>query len=86
MRISIGVDVPGVLVVGREASRVGGLGDLAVVDLLEGVEALARGRQGVHQMHVGGSLGGIEMIGIGIVRLSVIYSSSRVQSFFHIEP
>jgi hypothetical protein len=33
---------------------VGGLGDLAVVDLLEGVEALARGRHGVHQMHSGG--------------------------------
>jgi hypothetical protein len=46
--------VPGVLVVGREASRVGGLGDLAVVDLLEGVEALARRRHGVHQMHSGG--------------------------------
>jgi hypothetical protein len=48
------LNVPGVLVVGREASRVGGLGDLAVVDLLEGVEALARGRHGVHQMHSGG--------------------------------
>jgi hypothetical protein len=53
---------------------VGGLGDLAVVDLLEGVEALARGRHGVHQMHSGGSFGGIEMFG-GIVRLlrRVIY-------------
>jgi hypothetical protein len=49
---------------------VGGLGDLAVVDLLEGVEALARGRQGVHQMHFGGSFGGIEIFGIGIVRSS----------------
>ena len=58
MRTLIGLGVPGVLVVGREASRVGGLGDLAVVDLLEGVEALARGRQGVHQMHGGGSFGG----------------------------
>lgn len=46
--------LPGVLVVGREARRVGGLGDLAVVDLLEGVDALARGRHGVHQMHGGG--------------------------------
>lgn len=79
----IGVDVPGVLVVGREASRVGGLGDLAVVDLLEGVEALAGGRQGVHQMHGSGSFGGVEMFGIGTVPSSVIYSSSRVQSFFH---
>lgn len=33
-----------------------GLGDLAVVDLLEGVEALAGGRHGVHKMHGGGSL------------------------------
>jgi len=48
--------LPGVLVVGGEAGRVGGLGDLAVVDLLEGVEALAGGRHGVHQMHGGGSL------------------------------
>lgn len=46
--------LPGVLVVGREARRVGGLGDLAVVDLLEGVDALAGGRHGVHQMHGGG--------------------------------
>jgi hypothetical protein len=37
---------------------VGGLGDLAVVDLLEGVEALAGGRHGVHQMHGGGILFG----------------------------
>ena len=51
----LGLVVPGVLVVGREASRVGGLGDLAVVDLLEGVEALAGGRHGVHKMHGGGS-------------------------------
>ena len=45
-----------------------GLGDLAVVDLLEGVEALARGRHGVHQMHGGGSCGGIEICGVGLVR------------------
>jgi hypothetical protein len=64
----IGLGVPGVLVVGREASRVGGLGDLAVVDLLEGVEALASGRHGVHQMHSGGSFGGIEIFGGGVVR------------------
>ena len=63
---NMGLGVPGVLVVGREASRVGGLGDLAVVDLLEGVEALARGRHGVHQMHVGGGFGGVEIVGIGI--------------------
>ena len=44
----------------------GGLGDLAVVDLLEGVDALAGRRHGVHQMHGGGlierlrfSVGGI---------------------------
>jgi hypothetical protein len=53
---------------------VGGLGDLAVVDLLEGVEALARGRQGVHQMHGSGSLGGFGVFGVGIVPSSVIYS------------
>jgi hypothetical protein len=63
---NMGLGVPGVLVVGREASRVGGLGDLAVVDLLEGVEALARGRHGVHQMHGGGSSVGIEIFGVGI--------------------
>jgi hypothetical protein len=45
---------------------VGGLGDLAVVDLLEGVEALAGGRHGVHEMHGGGSLiGGIWDLEIG---------------------
>ena len=59
--------LPGVLVVGGEASRVGGLGNLAVVDLLEGVEALAGGRQGVHQMHGGGSLVGIEIFGVDMV-------------------
>ena len=43
------------LVVRGEARRVGGLGDLALEDLLEGVGALARGRVDVaHQMHVGG--------------------------------
>jgi len=67
MRLLIGLGIPGVLVVGREASRVGGLGDLAVVDLLEGVEALARGRKSVHQMHGGGSFGGVEIFGVGIV-------------------
>ena len=67
MRLSIGLGVPGVLVVGREASRVGGLRDLAVVDLLEGVEALARGGKSVHQMHGGGSFGGVEIFGVGIV-------------------
>ena len=73
-RIWIGQVVPGVLVVGREASRVGGLRDLAVVDLLEGVEALARGRQGVHQMHGSGSLGGFGVFGVGIVPSSVMHS------------
>jgi hypothetical protein len=47
------LDVPRVLIVGREASRMGGLGDLAMVNLLEGVEALAGGRHSVHQMHFG---------------------------------
>jgi hypothetical protein len=46
---------------------VGGLGNLAVVDLLEGVEALAGGRHGVHQMHSGGSLIG----GIWDLRLAI---------------
>jgi hypothetical protein len=54
MRISIGIAVPGVLVVGREASRVGGLGDLAVVDLLKGVEALARDIRYRYSSFVGG--------------------------------
>jgi len=44
--------VPGVLVVGREARRVGRLGDLAVGHLLEGVVALALGVQSVHEMHL----------------------------------
>ena len=34
-------NLPRVLVIGREASGVGGLGDLAVNDLLQGVDALA---------------------------------------------
>ena len=67
MRTLIGLGVPGVLVVGREASRVGGLGDLAVVDLLKGVEALAGWRKSVHQMHGGGSFGSIESFGVDIV-------------------
>lgn len=41
------------LVVGREARRVRRLGDLAVGDLLEGVEAVAAGVEGVHEMHDG---------------------------------
>lgn len=41
------------LVVGREARRVRRLGDLAVGDLFEGVEAGAAGVEGVHQMHGG---------------------------------
>jgi hypothetical protein len=45
--------VPRVLVVGREARGVGALGDLAVNDLAEGVDALGRilGVGDVHQMH-----------------------------------
>lgn len=41
------------LVIGGEARRVRRLGDLAVGDLLEGVEAVAAGVEGVHQMHGG---------------------------------
>jgi hypothetical protein len=74
--------LPGVLVVGGEASGVGGLGDLAVVDLLEGVEALAGGRHGVHEMHGGGSLfGGVWGLKVGGMRSSglVSYRRSRVR-------
>lgn len=51
--------VTGPLIIGREASGVGALGDLAVEDLLEGVlarERLAVGVLGgnIHQMHFGG--------------------------------
>jgi hypothetical protein len=67
--------LPGVLVVGGEASRVGGLGNLAVVDLLEGVEALAGGRHGVHQMHGGGSLIGV--IWDSRLAICVVWSSRR---------
>ena len=79
MRTLVDLGVPGVLVVGREASRVGGLGDLAVVDLLEGVEALAGGRHGVHQMHGGGSL--IGDIWDSRLAICVVWSSrwSRVR-------
>lgn len=41
------------LVIGGEARRVRRLGDLAVGDLLQGVEAVAVGVEGVHQMHGG---------------------------------
>lgn len=41
------------LVIGREAGGMRRLGDLAVGDLLEGVEAVAAGVEGVHQMHDG---------------------------------
>ena len=55
----------------------GGLGDLAVVDLLEGVEALAGGRHGVHEMHGGGSLfGGIWGLKVGGMRSSGLVLSS----------
>jgi hypothetical protein len=33
---------------------VGGLGDLALGDLLEGVQAVALSVEGVHEMHFGG--------------------------------
>lgn len=45
--------VTGVFVVGGEASRVGRLCDFGAHDLLERVDALAVGVEGVHQMHVG---------------------------------
>lgn len=41
------------LVIGREAGRVGRLGDLAVDNLLEGVDTAARLIESVHQMHRG---------------------------------
>lgn len=40
------------LVVGREARGVGGLGDLALADLLQGVGTLAIGTDAAHQMHL----------------------------------
>lgn len=43
----------GPFVIGGEASRVGGLGDFALEDLFEGVDALARGVDVAHQMHFG---------------------------------
>jgi hypothetical protein len=46
--------LPRVLVVGREASRVGGLCDLGARDLLQGVDTLALVVESVHQMHVDG--------------------------------
>lgn len=46
--------LPRVLVVGREASRVGGLCDLGTGDLLQGVDTLALVVESVHQMHVDG--------------------------------
>lgn len=41
------------LVVGREAGRVGGLSDLALANLLQGVGTLAVGTDAAHQMHLG---------------------------------
>lgn len=73
--------VPGVLVVGREASRVGGLGDLAVVDLLEGVDALAGGRHGVHQMHGSGIFGEVCRLRRGARSLVICSSVARDLSF-----
>lgn len=52
------------LVIGGEARGVGGLGDLALADLLQGVGALAIGSDAAHQMHFGFLLkGGKEEIG-----------------------
>lgn len=42
------------LVIGGEARGVGGLGDLSLGDLLEGVQAIALGVESVHKMHFGG--------------------------------
>jgi hypothetical protein len=59
------------LVVGGDARGVSGLGDLAVGDLLEGVEAVAAGVEGVHQMHSGrlvlrSNSPGRVMMGVGL--------------------
>ena len=43
-----------VLVIWRESRRVCGFGDFASNDLFQSVEALARGVEGVHEMHVCG--------------------------------
>lgn len=40
-------DIPRVLVIGGETGGVSGLGDLAVNNLLQGVDALAVGAEGV---------------------------------------
>lgn len=53
------VFLPRVLVVRREASRVGGLCDFGAVDLLQGVDTLALAVESVHQMHLGGMMCGI---------------------------
>lgn len=42
------------LVVGGESRRVGGLCDLSLGNLLEGVEAVALSVESVHKMHCGG--------------------------------
>lgn len=83
--------VPGVLVVGRESGRVGGLGDLGASDLLQRVDALAFGIESVHEMHdwmgcfVGGGdvgLGRCWLLVDGWVRPSIefvqIFDNSRV--------
>ena len=44
-------DKPRVFIVGRKPSRMRGLGDFAGLDFLEGVEALAGGGHGIHEMH-----------------------------------
>lgn len=43
--------VPGIFVVGREPGWVGGLGDLTLDHLLQGVNALALGIESEHEMH-----------------------------------
>lgn len=57
------------LIIGRKARRVRRLGDLAVGDLLEGVEAVAAGVEGVHQMHDGRLVSGGELKNAGESRI-----------------
>lgn len=54
-----GDPLAGVLVVGGEAGRVRRLGDLAVEDLLQGVDAVAVLTLDVHEMHFAGVCKGL---------------------------
>ncbi len=44
-------NVPRILVIRRKARRMRGLGDFAGLDFFKGIEALAGGGEGVHEMH-----------------------------------